>query len=346
MASAMTVRGPLPAEDLRTTITHEHLLIDFRCRFTGSPASADIGPELDPRDRWRLVQEPAAYEANLLRNDVDAAIDEVNAYLRAGGRSIVDATTEGLGPDTAGLLRISEATGANIVASTGIYAHVSHASWVHEATVETLAGFMVDAINVPDEAGVRRGFIGEIGVDGPTDCEIEVVRAAAIAQRETGAPVSIHLLSGALPDKRADALAVVDEFVSAGGDPRHLIACHQDGSGDDPEYQEQLLRQGITLEYDTFGFESVFAYKGAFVQLPTDTRRIAEIAHLWERGWGDQVVLSQDVCYRMMTREWGGWGIAHIIDALPRRFASAGIADAELNTMMVSTPGRLLGFLP
>jgi phosphotriesterase-related protein len=342
----MTVLGPLPAEELGTTITHEHLLIDFRCRFTGSAASGDIGPHLDLRDRWRLVQEPAAFEANLLRNDVGEAIVEVDAYLEAGGRTIVDATTEGLGPNTAGLVRVSEATGANIIASTGIYAHVSHASWVHEATVERLAHFMLDAIHVPDQAGVRRGFIGEIGVDGPTDCEMNVVRAAAIAQRETGVPVSIHLLSGALPDKRADALAVVETFVAAGGDPHRLIACHQDGSGDDPEYQEQLLRQGITLEYDTFGFESVFAHKGGFVQLPTDSRRIDEVADLWERGWGEQVVLSQDVCYRMMTREWGGWGIAHILQALPRRFASAGIGEAELDTMMVRTPRRLLAFLP
>jgi phosphotriesterase-related protein len=269
----------------------------------------------------------------------------VAAYTRVGGRTIVDATTAGLGPDAPALAEVARLTGAHIVASTGFYAHTSHAPWVCDASVPDLADRMIKAIAEPDAAGIRRGFIGEIGVDGAQKCEIDVVRAAAIAQRETGAPVSIHLLAGVLPDTRADALRVIDEFVAAGGDPRRLIACHSDGSGDDHRYQERLLERGVVLEYDTFGFESVFAYKGGFVQLPTDTRRIEEVADLWARGWGEQVVLSQDVCYRMMSREWGGWGIAHILESLQHRFAAAGLGPAELDSMLVDTPRRLLCFM-
>tara|TARA_Y100000294_G_scaffold81495_1_gene76614 strand:- start:180 stop:518 length:339 start_codon:yes stop_codon:yes gene_type:complete len=110
------------------------------------------------------------------------------------------------------------------------------------------------------------------------------------------------------------------------------------------EFQEKLLRQGITLEYDTFGFESTFTYKGRYVQLPTDTQRIKEVASLWDRGWGDQVVLSQDVCYRMMTREWGGWGIAHILESLTARFEAAGVGSEQLETMLIENPRRLLAF--
>ena len=345
MASALTVLGPVPSHELGITLMHEHLLIDFRCRYSGSPESDSIGPDLDLRDRWRLVREPAGFEANLLRNDVSVAAEEVTAFTRVGGRTIVDATTEGLGPDAAALAKVAELTGAHIIASTGVYAHTSHDRSVCEASVPDLADRMIRAITEPDADGIRRGFIGEIGVDGPTDCEIDVVRASAIAQRETGAPVSIHLLAGALPGTRDDALEVVDEFVAAGGDPTRLIACHSDGSGDDRNYQNRLLDLGVLLEYDTFGFESVFAHKGGFVQLPTDTRRIEEVADLWERGWGGQVVLSQDVCYRMMSREWGGWGIGHILESLPHRFAAAGLGPSQLTTMMVETPRRLLAFM-
>ena len=344
MGSAITVLGPVPGKELGMTLMHEHLVMDFRCRFNGSPASSSIGPDLELHDRWRLVKEPAGFEANLIRDDIATACGEVDAFKRVGGQTIVDVTTEGLGPSPGSLVRIAQATGVNIVASTGVYVHASHSAWVHESTTTELAQRMVDEIHVPDADGVRRGFIGEIGADGPTACEVKTVRAAAIAQRETSAPISIHLLSGALPETRVDALAVVDEFVAAGGDSRRLIACHQDGSGTDMEFQEKLLRQGITLEYDTFGFESTFTYKGRYVQLPTDTQRIKEVASLWDRGWGDQVVLSQDVCYRMMTREWGGWGIAHILESLTARFEAAGVGSEQLETMLIENPRRLLAF--
>lgn len=343
MAEALTVLGPIPARDLGVTITHEHLFIDFRCRYIGSPESDLIGDTLDPRDRWRLVRDPAAFEANLLRRDFEAACDEVNDYRRAGGRTIVDATTEGLGPDARSLRRVAERTGAHIIAGTGIYVHRSHADWVHRSTIRELADRMIRDIADPED-GVPRGLIGEIGVEGPAPCELKVVRAAAIAQGQTGAPVSLHLLAGALPEARAGALEAIDTYMRAGGDPEMLIAGHHDGSGDDPDYQDRLLDRGITLEYDTFGFESVFRYQGRFVQLPTDSRRVTEVADLWQRGWGRQVVLSQDVCYRMMTREWGGWGIAHILDSMKPRFAAAGMGERELRMMMVDTPARLLAF--
>ena len=47
----------------------------------------------------------------------------------------------------------------------------------------------------------------------------------------------------------------------------------------------------------------------------------------------------------MMSREWGGWGIAHILESLQHRFAAAGLGTGELGTMMVDTPRRLLAFM-
>ena len=344
MGTAMTVRGRVDGSELGTTLMHEHLLIDFRCRHTGSKDDDLVGRHLTLGDRWKLVKEPARYEANLLRQDVAVAIEEVTPFLAAGGRTVVDVTSHGLGPNPVGLRQIANQTGLNVIASTGLYAHVSHTESVCRASAVELADTMIRELTQPDDDGIQKGFIGEIGVDGPTPCELNAVRGAAIAQRETGAPVSIHLLAGALPEARADALSVVDEFIATGGDPRLLIICHSDGSGTDSAYQDRLLQLGAVLEYDTFGFESVFAYQGGFVQMPTDTQRIMEVADLWERGWGHQVVLSQDVCYRMMSREWGGWGIAHILESLPDRFGAAGLGRTELDVMLIDTPRRLLAF--
>ena len=89
----MTVRGPVAAADLGLTLPHEHLFID-------------------------LLRE---YRGNGLLNDEALAIEEVGAFRDAGGRTIVDCTSEGLGRDPLALRRVSEATGLNIVMGSGHY---------------------------------------------------------------------------------------------------------------------------------------------------------------------------------------------------------------------------------
>lgn len=342
---AMTVAGPVAAEELGTTLLHEHVLLDFSCRYTGTGSSAEVAAPLALRERWRLLQEPAAHRANLDRTDRDEAVFEVSCFAAAGGRTIVDATTVGLGPDWPGLRAVSAATGVHLVAATGWYVHRSHSAWQHERSVEQLAEMIVTDLEVGHD-GIRAGFIGEIGVDGPEACEVRALRAAAQAQQQTGAPVAVHVLSGVLPEHRPSTVELVAEYRRSGGDPERLIVCHQDGSGDDLGYQEALLDQGVLLAYDTFGFASVFRYGSRHVQLPTDTQRIAELARLVERGWSRQLVVSQDICYRMMTRSWGGWGFAHLLDTLRPRFLAAGFDEPLLHQLLVATPARLLAYLP
>lgn len=63
------------------------------------------------------------------------------------------------------------------------------------------------------------------------DDELKVLRAAAIAQKQTGALVTVHtmyLYSGA-----EGGIRVVNELERAGADLSRVILCHQDGSGED-----------------------------------------------------------------------------------------------------------------
>ena len=60
-------------------------------------------------------------------------------------------------------------------------------------------------------------------------------------------------MSGILPSFRKAAEGIFSAYLEEGGDPKRLVLCHQDGSGDDPDYQIGLLRRGFHLEYDTFG---------------------------------------------------------------------------------------------
>src|SRR4051812_7204365 len=93
MATVMTVTGPLDASQLGVTLPHEHVFID-------------------------LLRE---YRGDGLLNDGALAIQEVAAFRAAGGRSIVDVTSVGLGRAPEALLRVSEATGVRIVMGSGHY---------------------------------------------------------------------------------------------------------------------------------------------------------------------------------------------------------------------------------
>ena len=50
-----------------------------------------------------------------------------------------------------------------------------------------------DIMEGVDDTGVQAGIIGEVGCSWPLHPnEVKVLRASALAQQETGAPISIH----------------------------------------------------------------------------------------------------------------------------------------------------------
>ena len=341
---ALTVDGPVLASTLGVTLPHEHLLLDFSVRYAPIPGEEELHSPLAIEDRWRLTRHPAAHKMNLVGVDIENSIREANYFRAAGGRTIVDLTPIPLTPGPAGLRTVSARTGLNVIASTGYYIDASLPAWVRTATVQALADHLVEDIVTGGPEKIRRGAIGEIAVETASDLELRCVRAAGRAQHRTGAPCFFHVMSGILPAYRGPNEHVLDAYLEEGGDPKRLVLCHQDGSGDDPNYQIGLLRRGFYLEYDTFGSEGVFAFGPKYLQLPTDTRRIQELKVLIDAGFASQLLISQDVCYQSAKRTWGGWGMAHILDTLWPRFLAEGVAEPVLRGIMRDNPARLLGF--
>jgi len=65
-----------------------------------------------------------------------------------------------------------------------------------------------DIIEGAGNTGICAGIIGELGMEWPTgDCEKLALRAAAIAQKQTGAPINIHL--GRSPDSPFEVIEVL-----------------------------------------------------------------------------------------------------------------------------------------
>ena len=340
---AHTVRGPVAVAELGPTLVHEHVLLDFRCRYHPAPDERELAPQQPaPADRWRLVRRPAGYEMNLVRTDLEEAVAELEPFVAAGGRTIVDLTTLGLGPDPAGLRILAERVGVHLVAGTGVYIGDSAPAWVHDADETELAEHFIDELTTGGAEEVLRGVIGEIGVEQFAPVELRCFDAATTAQIRTGAPLFVHVLSGIRAGDRPAVERLVTRYLDHGGDPAKLVLCHQDGTGDDPLHQDRLLALGVTLAYDTFGFESNLVRPDGFVQLPSDGQRVREVARIVATWGPSQVVLSHDLCYRMMLRSWGGWGWTHLFHNIAPRLEVAGVGPTEMEAILVGNPARLL----
>ncbi len=344
IGKVQTVRGLIEPHEMGITMMHEHLIIDLRHRYT---PPAEIGrivfgeAPVTPDRLLDVHYDPFGNIDNLVLFDEQTAIDEVMEFKRAGGGTIVDTTTLGLGRDPLVLRRISAATGLHVTMGAGYYVYMSHPADMDDRSEDSIFEEIVHDVNVGvGDTGIRCGQIGEIGCEMHTPNEMKVVRAAARAQRATGAMLNIHQQYGI---NRLDVHNIADAIERSGGDLSRTVISHSDGRESDFDYQVGLMKRGLTLEYDVFGLEIYIAPANA--QLPQDSERIAAIKRLCDAGWASQIVIAQDICMKFMMEKFGGWGYAHILKRIVPRFRKVGLGEAELNAMLVENPRRLLPFV-
>ena len=203
-----------------------------------------------------------------------------------------------------------------------------------ELAAEIVADLLADRL----AGGIPCGVIGEVGASSPhiLPAELRSLRAAALAQLRTGAPVSIHAQA---PDHTGlEALLILKEY---GVDPSRVAICHLD-SGIDLDYQREIAREGAFLSYDWFGW-NVPGNARDVDDLPhSDRERIAAVAELVGEGLGDQLLLSHDVATKIQLTAWGGCGYSHLLRTLPAFFARRGVDAAALRRVMVDNPARWL----
>jgi len=340
----MTVLGPVDPEDLGPTMTHEHIFIDFTVVFT----------EPEEATRRRRAWEPVTLENlgwvryhqtsnwdNLLLNDEETALAEVLAYKQAGGGTLVDATTRGIGRDPEALARIARATGVHILCGTGYYIAKSHPKEMDARTEEDLAREMVREITEGvGETGIRCGLIGEIGCSWPLHPnEAKVLRASARAQQETGCAILVH--PGRDESAPFEILAILKE---AGADLSRVILGHIDRTVFSPSRLRELAETGCYLEYDLFGQEVSYYPFNPAVYMRNDEQRIQELRQLRDWGFLERIVVAQDICMKIRLLKYGGHGYGHILENIVPRMRRRGFSEAEVRTILVENPARVLTF--
>ena len=203
--------------------------------------------------RGRVQMDPFAFRDAMRQQDLGAAEAELRAFGSVGGSTVVDLGNGGFGRDPVGLAVLARLTGLNVVMGCGEYVEFGHSPYVRHVSAEVIRDVIVaELTDGAARTGVRAGVIGEIGTGNPpTPDELKVVRAAALAHRETGAPVNLH--RAVFPDPLA-GLVAVDAALNAGVDPGKLIVSHCD-ERPEPEFALEVARRGAFVELDTFGME-------------------------------------------------------------------------------------------
>jgi phosphotriesterase-related protein len=346
-----TVLGTIAPDDLGVTLPHEHFLADFSVRFIEPEEASNkllARKPVTELGRGWLQYHPMSNMDNLQILDVPVATSEGLRFKHFGGDSVVDVTNIGIGRDPLGLARVSRATGLNIIMGSGYYTEET-CPQLKNLTEEKITEEIVRDITAGvGNTGVRAGIIGEIGTEWPIrDSEKMSLRAAAQAQRQTGAAINVH--SGNSPDC---PFQIIETLSNAGADISRVVISHVDSRIFDHDTEVRLAKTGCYLEYDTFSFESYYQRRMVLSEanpikcdMPNDAGRINRIMALIEKGFLNQILISHDQSLKYRLWHYGGPGIAHILENVLPLMREKGMSEEHIHAILVENPGRLLQFI-
>jgi phosphotriesterase-related protein len=318
MGQINTVRGPVEAHELGTTLMHEHV-------FVRSPEVAANWPT-----GWdRATQVARAVER----------LQELNA---AGIDTIVDLTVVGLGRDIEPVQEVAAQVDLNIVVATGLYTYneLPHYFDYRSAPFRPSGVDMLDEFFLHDiengiaGSGVRPGIL-KCATDEPglTPGVERILRAVARVHRRTGLPISTHTHT-----RTRRGLDQQRVFADEGVDLSRVVIGHS-GDTTDLDYLGELLQAGSTLGMDRFGVD---AY------CPTE-KRVETVARLCEGGWAQYMVLSHDAGCHMdwfdedfLHAAQPNWNFLHISTVVLPALRDRGVSEDHIRMMLVDNPRRIL----
>lgn len=334
MAIVRTVLGDMQAADIGAVMFHEHVLFDI----VPPGTTGDRDAAIEMQNRWQINYRSNETPSNAHQTDTDIAADELRYFAIEGGSLIVDQSVGGLARDPHGLACAARLSGVHLVAAAGSYTAPYLSESLMQLDVESLTELFSNEVrNGLDGTSIRAGLIGEMGCSWPmTSFERTALRAAARAALATGAALSVH------PGRALGACAeILDIIENEGLTSQRVVLCHMDRTYPDGNGVTDLLKRGANVEWDFFGIEQSHYWMGD-IDLPTDRNRLNLIAGFAEAGYGDQILVSQDICTKTRMRRWGGHGYGHILSNVVPLMHRFGFERALVEKLLRATPLRLL----
>ena len=300
-----TVLGPLGSARLGLTLMHEHLLVDFVGADQVSPS----------------------------RYDADRAFSVILPYLAkargAGCETLVECTPAYLGRDVRLLMRLSGASGVNVLTNTGYYGAAKDKHLPRHAFTESAgqlaARWIREFERGIDGTDIKPGLM-KIGVDEAplSDVDAKLVRAAAETTRATGLPIASHTSTGAA------AMAELDLLDRAGVPASAFIWVHAHNERD-TGFHVRAAKAGAWVEFDGISDTSV----GRHVEL---------VRQMKAEGLLGRVLVSHDAGWFHVGEPDGGQ--FRPFDTLFTKFlpalAAAGLTKEDVRRLLIENPRRAL----
>jgi phosphotriesterase-related protein len=269
---------------------------------------------------------------------VTDAIARLNELKAAGIDTIVDLTVTGLGRYIPRIQRIAAQTDLNIVVATGLYTYNDVPHYFHFRGPGTLLDgpeLMTDMFLRDINEGIGdtrvKAAILKCATDEPgiTPGVERVLRAVALAHRQTGVPISTHTHA---PTRRG--LEQQRIFAEEGVDLSRVVIGHS-GDTTDISYLEEVIANGSYIGMDRFGIDVILPFE----------ERVDTVARMCERGHADKMVLSHDASCHI---DWLGddivaqatprWHFLHISRDVIPALKERGVTDDHLHQMLVDNP--------
>lgn len=350
---AMTTGGPVAAEDLGIVLPHEHVLFDLTAYLTEPLDELErelVDAPMTLENAGHLRRSPLVSRENLLMQDENVAVRELSWLREAGGRTLVDCTLPEMKRDINAVARVARASGVNIIVVTGHYVYGTMTDAVKEMTVDQLTEEMLLQLREGiDGTGIRAGAIkfGMTSIPRMPPAERRCLEAAAQAQAETGAPITIHNP----PPFEKRGVEVVRLLTRAGAEPERVIMGHMTHTVPDDRYHRSIMDTGAMVEFDRFGQElyqeadAGFNRWGLYAGEPRDSDTVNEIVTLVKDGYVDRILLSHDIGFRNGLRSFGGFGYAHVPYRIARYLRQQHLSDDDVDRLLVQNPARLFAYL-
>lgn len=321
-----TVTGPIEASQLGKTFCHEHLVFGY----VGWQGDLSRSGPFDENDAVKTL--------------LEALLPQKEQF---GLGTIVDATPNDCGRDPALLRRFSEESGLRVICSTGYYnelaggsSYFKMRSMFHDPIAELIELMELELTEGICGTGIKAGVIKAASGHGAiSDYEKWVFTAAAKASRDTGTPIITHTEEGTCAVEQARLL------ISEGADARKIQIGHV-GVTTDLDYYKRILDCGVFIAFDRIGIEHMMG------MLP-DAERAKVIAALVRDGYGDRILISQDMIGYKKGKPTviagpnaalipnRGWH--NIFSVFVPRLREEGLSEREIDALLIDNPARLYG---
>ena len=327
MATVETVTGPIDANELGTTLVHEHLIFRDEAvavQWPNAETVAQVEPPYaaGPDEAFRV------------------AVESAREAMDRGVATIFEPTAMFGGRDVAFSRRVAEESGLQVVPCTGIYTYDYLPFFFATRDEDAMADLFVHDIEQGIQGTEIKAEFIKCAADEPgvTPNIEKVHRAAARACVRTGKPIMAHSRPASDTGPRQ-----IEIFEEEGVDLSRVQLAHT-GDTDDLDYIERVLDKGVWIGMDRYGLN---------IFLPTEKRN-ATVTALLERGHADRMHLSHDYC---ATIDWypveldlqlmesgavDDWSMTMIFDTVIPTLRDAGMTDEQLETMLVENPRRWL----